>query len=105
VNLELRIRGDIEDSALTDLHARAFGNEPGPVLTLVPRWPTSCEIIRRASLHPCGNMTRSSLRTGRRRPASPWARMFTVLEPAALAATAQALTDAERAHAATLRAS
>jgi hypothetical protein len=30
--------------------------------------------------------------------------MFSVLEPAALAATAQALTDAERAHAATLRA-
>jgi hypothetical protein len=31
VNLELRILGDIEDSALTDLHARAFGNEPGTV--------------------------------------------------------------------------
>jgi len=30
VNLEQRVRGDVDDRALTDLHARAFGNEPGP---------------------------------------------------------------------------
>ena len=30
MNLQLRVRGDLDDLALTDLHARAFGNEPGP---------------------------------------------------------------------------
>jgi ribosomal protein S18 acetylase RimI-like enzyme len=30
VDLKMRVRGDIDDLALTDLHARAFGNEPGP---------------------------------------------------------------------------
>jgi GNAT superfamily N-acetyltransferase len=30
VDLKLRVRGDIDDLALTDLHAHAFGNEPGP---------------------------------------------------------------------------
>jgi GNAT superfamily N-acetyltransferase len=30
MNLELYVRGDVDDRALTDLHARAFGNEAGP---------------------------------------------------------------------------
>src|SRR5215471_16644614 len=41
---------------------------------------------------------------GRRREQRVLAEVFAVLEPAAMAATAQALADAEQAHAATLRA-